>query len=430
MTEIMSEELIERIGYKGHQENIRQRRFISIIQKIPAPEGGICPKEALKPRPPETIIVEALMVFDDHDGRKFVATRDNDGRRIKIVTKHLERIYPQDQPSPEVGTTEHGDRYGMPVTEKYCVDNPDRISDMQWRNAKETCELVTEHLKEIQKLVDGRLVDGKIIHDSGQVHMSKEQFMRFLQTRSQLQLSKLYGQFDPIDELYQLYNQLHQAKKEQHNRKEKRKQESQQHREQQRQRQPEKKKIATNKSRKKERRNAKVRGRESHEASRKKGRENFMHTQQQRRENFMHTQQQSQHADTAQHDRKDEEQQEQPKKKKNNKKGKRGKGNVASAHQRQQAKRVQKRELKEEVAQLKAENAKLNIMCVRSDLDDRSDLKLCHKSALDWAKFKKQKLKSELEEKNYENDELWKQNEGLKNDLWRANKLVEENWRR
>jgi hypothetical protein len=295
----MSEEIIERIGYKGHQENIRMR-FISIIQKIPAPEGGICPKEALKPRPPETIIVEALMVFDDHDGRKFVATRDNDGRRIKIVTKHLERIYPQDQPSPEVGTTEHVDRYGMPVTEKYCVDNPDHISDMQWRNAKETCELVTEHLKEIQKLVDGRLVDGKIIHDSGQVHMSKEQFMRFLQTRSQLQLSKLYGQFDPIDELYQLYNQLHQAKKEQHNRKEKKKQESQQHREQQRQRQPEKKKIATNKTRKKERRNAKVRGRESHEASRKKGRENFMHTQQQ-----------SQHADTAQSDRKDEEQQEQ-----------------------------------------------------------------------------------------------------------------------
>jgi hypothetical protein len=42
---------------------------------------------------------------------------------------------------------------------------------------------------------------GKIIHESGQVHMSKEQFMRFLQTRSQLQLSKLYGQFDPIDEL-------------------------------------------------------------------------------------------------------------------------------------------------------------------------------------------------------------------------------------
>ena len=48
MTEIMSEEIIERTEYKGHQENIRQMRFISIIEKIPAPEGGICPKEALK----------------------------------------------------------------------------------------------------------------------------------------------------------------------------------------------------------------------------------------------------------------------------------------------------------------------------------------------------------------------------------------------
>jgi hypothetical protein len=400
-------------------------------------------------------MVEALMVGDEMRlkwGRKMVATLGNDGLvKMKTIRKGVERIHPQDQPAPEVGTTEHVDRYGMPVTGMHRVDNPDHISDMQWRRAEKTCKSVTKLLEEIQKLVDGRLVDGKIIHCSGKSDkytlLSKEQFMSVLHKH----YTKLYGtntllskeqftrflhkhdtemhcQFNLIDELFQMYNQLQQAKKETQNRKKKEKQESQQHREQQRQRQPEKKKIATNKSRKKERRNAKVRGRKGHE------------DMEYLRNNFMHTHQQVKQADTAQRDRKDEEQQEQPKKKNNNKKRKRGKGNVASAHQRQYAKRVQKREYKcedivqpkgEEVAQLKAENKNLNydLMCVRPD-------KLCPKSQLDRANFKKQKLKSELEEKNYEIDGLGKSNEDLNyanhdltNDLWRAND-ESKGWRR
>jgi hypothetical protein len=85
---------------------------------------------------------KAQLVLDEmrQHGPAFVATLNKDGSITpKPIIGYVEEVYPHDQPKPGVGTTQFYKQYAMPVTGEHRVANPSHISNEKWNDAGRRC---------------------------------------------------------------------------------------------------------------------------------------------------------------------------------------------------------------------------------------------------------------------------------------------------
>ena len=140
----MAELIPEEEMYKGDHGNTREfiEEMRERIKDMKTERGGIALWKRLKPRPPKTILEKAQLVSDEirQHGPDWVATLNEDGSITpKPIIGYVEKDYPRDQPKPRVGTPEFFKRYAMPVTGEHRVANPGYISNEKWNEAGRIC---------------------------------------------------------------------------------------------------------------------------------------------------------------------------------------------------------------------------------------------------------------------------------------------------